>query len=343
MVKISIYASALIFYLAAFSAQGHDGFGALGVGGIVVEKAKNLVLSKQALDIGYDKIIVDYEFLNKSGKNLDKTISFPLPPYPALPHESGAIAYGQPPHFELTVNGKSVKYQAKVQAFREGKDITGQLKTMGFTENQIAMFPFDNRTEKNHELAIPESQIMALRNSGLLDELNNANKSAWDIHVNYYWRQRFPAKSKVSIRHSYVPFIATGTASGFSNNNRVIKEFCPKPEQIERLNHLLADDKNQNGNGEIEGAVVKYILTPAGSVHDSIRDFSLRIHAGSPDEVVALCFEKPLLKIAENLFEAKVAKFKPSNELNIYFGNVKMDWHQFAAKYTGVPPVMTAP
>ena len=343
MLKISIFASAIVFCVAAFSAQGNDGAGALGVGGIVVEKSKQLVLNKQVLDIGYDKITSDYEFVNKSSKKLRKNISFSLPPYPALPHEGGAIAYGQPPHFEVLVNGKPVKYQVKVQAWREGKDITGQLKTMGFTEKQIAMFPFDNRSDKPSGLAIPESQIMALRNSGLLDELNNANKSAWDIQVNYFWRQVFPAKSKVLIKQSYVPFIATRSASVFASNSKIIKDFCLKPEQTEKLTHLLAQDKNPNAHAEVDGAIVKYNLTSTGSGRESIREFVLRIHSGSPSEVVALCFEKPLLKAAENIFEAKLLKFKPSNELNVYFGNVKMDWNQFAAKYTGVPPELKEP
>jgi hypothetical protein len=343
MLKKSICATAIVFCVAAFSAQGNDGAGALGVGGIVVEKSKQLVLNKQVLDIGYDKITADYEYVNKSSKNIRKTISFPLPPYPALPHEGGAIAYGQPPHFEVLVNDKPVKYQIKVQALREGKDITGQLKAMGFTERQIAMFPFNNRSDKPSDLAIPESQIMALRNSGLLDELYNANKSAWDIHVNYFWRQFFPAKSKVLIKQSYVPFIATRAASVFSSNNKIVKEFCLKSEQTERLAHLLAEDKNPSAHAEIDGAIVKYILTNAGSGRDNIREFTLRIHSGSPSEVIALCFEKPLLKISENMFEAKVLKYKPNNEIGIYFGNVKMDWNQFAAKYTGVPPEVKEP
>ena len=343
MLKISICASAIVFCVAAFSAQGNDGAGALGVGGIVVEKSKQLVLNKQVLDVGYDKITADYEYVNKSSKHVRKTISFPLPPYPALPHEGGAIAYGQPPHLEILVNGKPVKYQVKVQAWREGKDITGQLKTMGFTEKQIAMFPFDNRNDKSHDLAIPESQIMALRSSGLLDELNDANKSAWDIHVNYFWRQNFPAKSKLLIKQSYVPFIATRAASVFSSNDKINKEFCLKSEQTEKLTHLLAENKNPGARAEIDGAMVKYILAAAGSGREAIREFTLRIHSGSPSEVIALCFEKPLLKVSENLYEAKILKYKPNNELNVYFGNVKLDWNQFSAKYTGVPPEVKQP
>ena len=343
MLKKLISASVIIFCLLAFSAQGNDDVGALGVGGIVVEKSKQLVLNKHVLDIGYDKVTADFEYVNKSSKNIRKTITFSLPPYPALPHEGGGIAYGQPPHFELLVNGKPVKYQVKVQAWREGKDITGQLKTMGFKDKQIAMFPFDNRTDTPRDLAIPESQIIALINSGLLEELNNANKSAWDIHVHYFWRQFFPAKSKVLIKQSYVPFIATRGASLFSNNNKIIKEFCLKPEQTEKLTHFVAEDKNSNAHGELDGAIVKYLLTTAGSGRDSIREFTLRIHKGSPIELIALCFEKPLLKITENLYEAKILRFKPKDELNIYFGNVKMDWSKFAAKYTGVPPEIKEP
>jgi len=343
MLKISKFASAFIFCLAAFSARGNDGAGALGVGGIVFDRTKPLTLSKQVLDIGYDKITVQYEYVNKSSRDIRKTIFFPLPPYPALPHENGAMAYGQPPQLVVMVNGKPVNYQAKVQAWRAGKDITGRLKSMGFSEKQIAMFPFNNRADQTHLSTMPETQIMALRNSGLLDELSNTNKSAWDIHVNYFWKQLFPAKSKVMISHSYVPFIATRTAGEFSENSKINAEFCPKPEQTEKLKQLSADDKSHNGHGVIDGAIVKYILTAANSGRDGIKEFILRIHTGSPNEVVALCFEKPMLKIAENLFEAKLIKFKPNNELSIYFGNVKMEWNQFAAKYTGVPPEVKAP
>lgn len=59
----------------------NDGFGALGAGGIIIGKTNDIAMAKEVLDISYDKIKVDYEFVNESNHDIIETIVFPMPPY----------------------------------------------------------------------------------------------------------------------------------------------------------------------------------------------------------------------------------------------------------------------
>ncbi len=325
-----------VFMLSIISSSvsGNDGFGALGAGGIIIGKTDDIALLKEVLDIGYDYITVEYEFINESSQDITSTIIFPLPPYPATPNEGGIVAFGQPYQFEIYVNGEPVTYETHVRAILNEHDVTETLKSIGFTEQQIAMFPFDETLQnQDHKLLIPVSQIVALREHGLLWE--NLDVVAWDNHVTYQWQQEFPANSRISVRHRYVPFTASGTTSRFSDEQD-IADFCPTQEQIERLNALLADEKNRNGYGDIPGTIVKYILTTANTWKDGIRDFTLRIHTQSPSEVVCLCFKEPLRQISEQVYEIHLQNFTPTSDLNIYFGNVRRK--ENSIEHWGVSP-----
>jgi predicted RNA-binding Zn-ribbon protein involved in translation (DUF1610 family) len=51
------------------------------------------------------------------------------------------------------------------------------------------------------------------------------------------------------------------------------------------------------------------------------RDFTLRVHSKSANEVVAFCFPSGFQKVGPNLYEAHENNFRPSSDLSIYFGN----------------------
>jgi hypothetical protein len=338
--KLVMSQTSLIILILGFLPQwsyANDGFAASGVGGIVLSKTDSIAIKKEILDISYEKIHVSYDFINESDKNLVVIVMFPLPKYPASPNESGVIAHGQPSSFMIKMNGKPVTYETEVKATSGGKDVTEDLKSVGFTPKQIASFPFDETLyDQHHKLQIPKSQIQTLIEKGLVESGNPESYHflKWDINVTYFWTQYFPAKSIVHIEHSYKPFIADGADGGYSGQGeniykvlnekerRDISAFCPTKQQLQKLDMLLAKKENINPYGQVPGTVVEYILTTANSWKDGIRDFKLKVHTRSKDEIVALCFPAKIHRVSENLYEAQVKKFKPTNELSIFFGNI---------------------
>jgi len=81
---------ALLASMLPAMATANDGIAAVGLGGIVFGKTDAIAMKKEVLTISYDKISVDYEFLNESGKDVEETIVFPLPPYSAVAAPSNA-------------------------------------------------------------------------------------------------------------------------------------------------------------------------------------------------------------------------------------------------------------
>jgi hypothetical protein len=324
----------LIIISARLPASGNDGFGALGVGGIVVGKTDAIALKKEILDLSYERISVEYEFVNESTGSITSDIIFPLPAYPAEPSESGIIAAGEPGGFTVTVDGEKVRFATGVRATIGAEDVTGKLRSAGFTDKEMALIRFDKTMQDdNHRLLLPAERIAALKRNKLLSEEGDA--PAWDVHVTYQWKQTFPAGSLVKVRHTYTPFIAEGTAGGFDGVNsrrfkaaypesgRSLAEFCLSESQADALNSLYFAKKNLDGYGQVPGTIVRYVLTTANTWKDGVRDFTLRIRAGSPDEVVALCFPEPLKKTAPAIYEVKLKNFRPKSDLGVYFGNTR--------------------
>lgn len=330
--KIVIAILAFTSVLAPACLSANDGFAALGVGGVVLSRTDAIAINKETLDISCDRIQVRYDFVNESDQDQQALVMFPLPRYPAFPSESGVIAHGQPSGFKVRVNGKTVNYRTEVKATLKEQDVTDILKSAGLSEKQIAHFPFDkDLLDIEGRLKIPLSQIEALTKKGLVD----GGFPLWDINVTYVWTQRFPAKSTIHIDHTYRPFISGGTAGGYSGRDQerhnINKEWgrkdvfdsCPTEEQLRRLDRLLSNKSRRDGYGQVPGTTVEYVLTTANTWKDGIRDFKLRIHTKSKDEIVALCFPSKIHRVSDLLYEARVRNFKPKEELSVYFGNAR--------------------
>lgn len=312
----------------------NDGFGALGIGGVTISKTDSIAIQQETLDISCDSIKVSYDFINESSKDETATILFPLPAYSANPPESGIIAAGQPHDFTIKVDGKPVTYRTEVKATNDrSQDVTSILKSVGLTDKQIAGFPFDETLiDMHHVLHLTKQQIAALFETGLVDD---DGIPRWKIHVTFIWTQKFPAKKILHVEHTYKPFIAEGTAGGYSAQDGVAwtlgkltpgttnekYDFCLSKQQRARLDGLYAKEKNRDSYNELPGTVVEYILTTANSWKDGIRNFTLRVHAKSKNEVVAFCFPGGFRQVGEKQYEAHAKNFKPKSDLSIYFGN----------------------
>ena len=332
-----------VFLMEPQLCDGNDGFGALGVGGIVLAKTEHIAINKEILDISCEKIKVYYEFVNESDKDETAIVMFPLPAYDADPPESGIIAQGQPSGFTIRVNGSPVKYRTFVRATDDkGQDVTSILRSIGLSEKQIAQFPFDEKLiGPDHEMRLSKQQL------AMLDE---TDLYRWKINVTYWWSQKFPAKRVLRVEHEYKPFIADGSAGDYGHEEDALwsleryhddipaserkYNFCLTKQQIRKLDSLYANRKNLDSYNLLPGTVVEYILTTANTWKDGIRDFTLRVHSKSPDEVVAFCFPTGFKKVGANLYEAQQKNFRPDKDLSIYFGNSR----RCAPNGYGLPP-----
>ena len=183
-------ATALLLALAT-GAGANDGIGAVAAGGIVFGKTDAVAMKKEVLNVGHDRITVDYEFLNESGADVEETIIFPMPPYPAMEKASNAY-YGQPGGFTVNVDGKPVRMLSIVRALHEGRDVTVQLLKAGLSNEQIAYASvFDDQI---HVPPLSAAQRRRLGKLGLFGDGDLGQTGPrWDAQVSYVWQQKFRA------------------------------------------------------------------------------------------------------------------------------------------------------
>jgi len=311
--------------LSGGTAMTNDGFGSLGVGGVVLGHTDKVAMVKEELSINPFFIHVSYIFENESDQDVSETISFPLPPYPANPHESGVIANGQPDGFTITVDGQPRRFETRVRAVMEdGRDVTDLLKAQGFSERDIALTPYEHSIQDEHRLDRAPEVLKALGKAGLIDE---ERKPLWINHVAYEWKETFPAHKPVKVYHGYRPFSSSGAWSGFVPDHNwdegedLIKDFCASKATIDKLTALYKNPDYHDSYGDVPGTVVEYVLTTGNSWKDGIRDFTLKIDKVAPYTLVATCFEGKFTKQDGVTLISHIKNFHPKENLRLYFGN----------------------
>lgn len=227
-------------------------------------------------------------------------------------------------------------------------DVTEKLHATGLSDEEIAGIRFkskyvyrENGEDGHYYIPLSKSMIDKLKKEDLLGDGNMGDITPqWDNRITYVWKQVFPARRITHVEHSYRPFISGGANAGFriyedGQHDSNLQEYCLSNENLSVLSNLYRDPRNVDVFMNIPGVNVRYILTTANSWKDGIRDFTLRVHAKSKDEIISLCFPADLKRKSSVLYEAHIQDFHPKRELSVYFGNVR---EAYVHDSTGVPP-----
>lgn len=308
------------------AAHANDGIASVSVGGIVFGKTDAIAMKKEVLNVSHNQISVDYEFLNESATDVEETIVFPLPPYPAAQQGSDTY-YGQPDGFSIRVDGKPVTFQSRLLARSpDGEDVTAQLRKLGLSNKEIAYTPaFEASSGK--VAAFTEQQAKQLIKLGLLDK--ESRDPTWTVEVNYVWRQKFPANKIVRVHHDYRPFYEGGPGASAMYDG-FAETYCTDQSYLKARAKVEARSK-----GYVNTHNVSYILTTGNTWKNGIEDFTLNIIKRKPDELISLCFPGTFKKIDALTYQVRLANFRPSKNLDVHFGNVEED-----ASQEGVMPVL---
>ena len=306
-------AAALLLCLAT-GARANDGIGAVAAGGIVFGKTDAVAMKKEVLNVGHDRITVDYEFLNESRADVEETIVFPMPPYPAMGKARNAY-YGQPARFTVTVDGQPVPMRTVVRALHGGRDVTAQLVKAGLSEAQIAYGSvFDDQVRVPPPSAAQRRRLEQQRlfGDGDLGQVG----PWWDVQVSYVWRQRFPAGRIVRVHHAYRP-LASGGPGESVLDPETAQRYCADAAFIKDWARIVGAD---DGHGAYGAAKVGYILKTGNTWKNGIEDFTLNIVKSAPSELVTLCFPGTFDKIDATTYRVRLRNFRPTRDLDVFFG-----------------------
>lgn len=317
--------------LSCVSSFANDGIGYSSGGGIVLGKTNDISMKKEILNLSYNKISVDYEFLNTSDKDLEETIVFPLPQYTANYGLSDQY-YGEPHKFSIEVNGKKVSYTTQIKAFSQDKDITENLKKIGLTEEQIAYYPMHSPFDINVK-PLTKIQLTQLKKMNLLEQSSDDDSyvPSWSVEASYIWKQKFPSKQILNVHHEYAPFVAAGPGISYIDKD-IEKQFCMDSS----FKKAIAKIPNTNHLPTIEYIPVyqvSYILKTANTWKKGIEDFTLNINKGDPREFVSLCFPGEFKKISPTTLQVHLTNFHPEQDLLVFFANYKKEAQSFGKSH----------
>ncbi|KQV79309.1 hypothetical protein ASD15_18380 [Massilia sp. Root351] len=316
---MTILKSALAVLLLPSLAFANDGIGGVSAGGIVFRKTDAIAMKKEVLNVSHELISVDYEFVNESPADVEETIIFPLPAYPASEQPSDTY-FGRPGGFTIEVDGKPVGYRTVVQAALDGADVTAQLRKLGLSDAQIAFHPsFAPDTQVAPFTAQQRQQLVRLKLIG--EGAAGSIGPVWDIQVNYVWKQKFPANKVVRVHHAYRPFVSAGPGESGMDDDTA-RRYCADAAFLKSWKKLAARNGDPGGS-YLNAAKVSYILKTANTWKNGIEDFTLNVVKSHPSELVSLCFPGTFKKTDAKTYQVRLRNFKPAQDLEVYFGNVE--------------------
>jgi hypothetical protein len=320
MRKTSLF-TALVLTLAT-PALGNDSEAAINLGGIELVQNQFVSMDSEDLYISKDEVRVRYRYTNHSAKDLELTISFPLPPIKAADEESygdQAVPDFTKLQFQTTVDGKPVKLAMVKRAELKGKDVTLRLQQLGW--------PLEWITGSGEEPAFVRKLTAAQKTKGVAEGLlrkaeNGEYFPTWDLATHVTRKQLFPAGKTVEVTHRYAPMIGGSVAGGLDPALRTeypghIREYCIDKNFLAAFDKKIASRKSDdNAPMAYSETWVGYVLSSGRNWKGPIKQFRLVVDKGKAANMVSFCMDG-VKKISPTQFEVRKTNFEPKGDLNI--------------------------
>ena len=306
------------------------------MGGIVPKREVRVSMNRERLFISTGKITVEYEFENRTSKDVTTQIAFPIPEY-SYPGESPRRDF---PDFKLWINGEPAAYGTDARAFVDGIDKTSILREMGITVETFGGFDHLKSADSkenggrsyflDYEVnELSEEQKSVLIEQGFVDGCDDSWRQIylsprWSVRKAYYWTQRFPARQKVVIRHEYAPVVGFQRFKA-DEIQKELKDTCITKELVDKLRVIHRSHKDYKGDYPLCVEWVRYILTTANSWKRPIKEFELIVEStpstwGGPEsKIISLCWNGRAIVSENGHISVREKNFIPKKDLVVYF------------------------
>jgi Domain of unknown function (DUF4424) len=297
----------------AMQAYANDTAGMiLPTGAIKFTATKDIELLEETLYIRRDLVEVNYIFKNKSDKEIEKTVIFPLPKVSVSEFEFTKLPNL---NFQLWVNGKREKVSENFQLLANGVNVTQYFKDI-FKNYYDYIDPVklnklsQEQADKLRGLGAIEDNIDCRGNfySQRACRKHKYNISGnWEKEVGFYWTQKFPPNQTIEIKHRYIP-----STMGFSLGEGYFRK--------KYSDEMMSQD--ENGERKYSATSLEYILTTANNWDSSIRNFSLLVEAPCKMDIF---FEGDEILTDTKYFAKNLTNFSPTDEIKIDFMTCRSD------------------
>jgi hypothetical protein len=315
-------ALALAALTLALPARANDSEAAVNIGGIELVANSHVSMDSEDLYISEQEVRVRYVYTNHSDKDLELTISFPLPAVRAA--EVEAYSYTGIPDFSTlefvtTVDGRPVKLAMMKRAEVNGRDVTQRLQQLGWPLDWIDgsgdVPDFVNK--------LKPAEQKAYAKEGLLRATENGNfYPTWDVVTHVTRKQVFPAKRSVVVTHRYAPMIGGSVAGTLFPELRKeypehLKTYCIDKGFLAAFDRKFAARQQQpDAPMAYSETWIGYVLSSGRNWRGPIKDFRLVVDKGRPENLVSFCMDG-VKKISPTRFEVRRTNFEPKGDLEI--------------------------
>jgi hypothetical protein len=306
----------------AATARGDDSSAMLKAGSIVFTRSTPVRMAAEDLYVSPNAVRIRFEFENPTAKDVETIVAFPLPDLATWDFAESAIGTvtGDPRNFvgfKAIVDGRPVAVTVEQRAFLKGKDVTPQLAAAGAVINPVTDRGYDKLA------ALPPEKKKALIAAGLA-EGDGANEfyPQWTVKTKFYWTQKFPARKRVVIEHSYQPvtgqsFFTTAYHTRPEKNLFGDLDYCID----ERTWATLAARTGGAAGDPSEGTRLmstyetSYILSTAANWQGPIGRFHLTLDKLKADNILSLCWDGDLKKTGATTFEFNAVNYAPKRDI----------------------------
>jgi Domain of unknown function (DUF4424) len=316
----------LSFALAALAlalpARANDSEAAVNLGGIELVQNRDISMDSEDLFISKDEVRVRYRYTNHSKRDLELTVSFPLPPMKA----NDEAIYGDRAvpdftrfEFHTTVDGKPVKFQLVKRAEIKGRDVTQRLAQLGWPLEWIT----GSGDEPGFVKKLAPAEKRARVAEGLLRVAPNGEHfPTWDVYTHVTRKQVFPVGKTVEVTHRYAPMIGGSVAGSLLPELRKefpgnIRQYCIDQAFLAAFDKKVAvQRKNPDAPMPYSETWIGYVLSSGRNWRGPIKQFRLVVDKGKPENLVSFCMSG-VKKISPTQFEVRRTNFEPKGDLQI--------------------------
>ena len=327
--KNAMVAASLAAALAS-PALANDTMAELGTGGLVYLQTDAIEMAEEHLFVSENEIKVDYTFHNKTDKDVEALIAFPMPDIAGNPELNVAIPNYESDNFlgfRVTQDGQPIETGLDQRAFALNIDVSDDLKAAG-----ISLLPFGEKIDEQMA-KLDKAKVDDFVARGIVyPEQWDVGKGMeqhltpiWSLRSTYWWRTTFPAGQDVKVSHTYktamggtvgISFLGEDGKPGGEVWEDRKKTYCADDDFALSISKAIeAAPQDQQYSVYFENWI-HYILRTGANWAGPIGKFTLTVDKGSPDNLVSFCGEG-VKKIGPTTFEMTATDYYPQDDLHV--------------------------
>lgn len=321
MLNRSIAGLALLA-LPAAPALANDSSAAIGIGGLELTRNDAISMDSEDLFLSTEEVRVRYRFTNRSARDVETLVSFPVPHLPGgidgYLGDRSLPDFREDLKFRTTVDGQPVQLNYVEKLEIAGRDVTARIAQLGWPR-LWSPIDYDDNLAFIEKLS-PKERDAYIR-EGLLRRQDEVVVPAWNLVTHVTRRQVFPAGKTIEVTHSYVP-LAGGSVGGaldpeYRRETSVdyTRRYCTNRSFYAGIDRRLGTKPPGERPGYSE-RWLSYILRSGANWRGPIGDFRLVVDKGKPDSLVSFCMDG-VKKISPTRFEVRKANFEPSKDIDV--------------------------